>query len=403
MIQKYKQNMDEFMIQVPTQIFFGKTALNDLAESIKQFGDRVILVYGGGSIKKIGLYDQVIKILDESGIFHCEIGGVQPNPRVSLIEEAIQIARENKVDVVLPVGGGSVIDTAKAIAHGKANPDIDIWDFWLGKKKVEKSTPVGVILTIPASGSETSDSAVLTDETILQKRGLNTDYNRPAFAIMDPTLAATLPRRQVACGVTDILMHTLERYFNPIQGNETTMQLAESVLRVAIANGPAVVDNPGNYDAMSEIMWCGSLSHNGLTGLGGAKGLSVHPVSFALSEKFDIIHAEALSALWCSWARYVCKVHPENEKLFARFARSVWDIAEPDIHKAANAGIDASEAYFKSLGMPVSIGALSCGVQDAAGVEDLAARVSYHGTRRVGTLVSLDHEALREIFEMANH
>ena len=220
---------------------------------------------------------------------------------------------------------------------------------------------------------------------------------------MDPSLAATLPRRQVACGVTDILMHTLERYFNPILGNETTMQLAESVLRVTIANGPAVVDNPGDYDAMSEIMWCGSLSHNGLTGLGGAKGLSVHPVSFALSEKFDIIHAEALSALWCSWARYVCKVHPENEKLFARFARSVWDIAEPNIHKAANAGIDASEAYFKSLGMPVSIGALSCGVQDAAGVEDLAARVSYHGTPRVGTLVSLDHEALREIFEMANH
>lgn len=305
--------------------------------------------------------------------------------------------------LILAIGGGSVIDTAKAIAHGRANPDIDIWDFWLGKKKVEKTTPVGVILTIPASGSETSDSAVLTDETILQKRGLNTDYNRPVFAIMDPTLAATLPRRQVACGVTDILMHTLERYFNPIQGNETTMQLAESVLRVTIANGPAVVDNPGDYDAMSEIMWCGSLSHNGLTGLGGAKGLSVHPVSFALSEKFDIIHAEALSALWCSWARYVCKVHPENEKLFARFARSVWDIAEPNIHKAANAGIDASEAYFKSLGMPVSIGALSCGVQDAAGVEDLAARVSYHGTRRVGTLVSLDHEALREIFEMANH
>ena len=374
--------MQAFEYCVPTRIVFGKDSVEKLPEQLKKSGaSRVLVVYGGHSAKKSGLLDRVLALLGGAGVSYDTLGGVQPNPHLGLAREGVK----------------------KAIAHGRANPDIDIWDFWLGKKKVEKSTPVGVILTIPASGSETSDSAVLTDETILQKRGLNTDYNRPVFAIMDPTLAATLPRRQVACGVTDILMHTLERYFNPIQGNETTMQLAESVLRVAIANGPAVVDNPGDYDAMSEIMWCGSLSHNGLTGLGGAKGLSVHPVSFALSEKFDIIHAEALSALWCSWARYVCKVHPENEKLFARFARSVWDIAEPNIHKAANAGIDASEAYFKSLGMPVSIGALSCGVQDAAGVEDLAARVSYHGTRRVGTLVSLDHEALREIFEMANH
>ena len=396
--------MNNFTFYSPTMFAFGRGEASRVGALVRQFGgSKVLLVAGGGSVKKNGAYDAVAASLKEAGLPWCELWGVQANPRSGKVYEGIELARTEGADFLLAIGGGSVIDTAKAIAHGKANPDIDIWDFWLGKKKVEKSTPVGVILTIPASGSETSDSAVLTDEIILQKRGLNTDYNRPVFAIMDPTLAATLPRRQVACGVTDILMHTLERYFNPIQGNETTMQLAESVLRVTIANGPAVVDNPGDYDAMSEIMWCGSLSHNGLTGLGGAKGLSVHPVSFALSEKFDIIHAEALSALWCSWARYVCKVNPENEKLFARFARSVWDIAEPNIHKAANAGIDASEAYFKSLGMPVSIGALSCGVQDAAGVEDLAARVSYHGTRRVGTLVSLDHEALREIFEMANH
>ena len=396
--------MQAFEYFVPTEIVFGAGSTEKLPELLKKRGlSRVLVVYGGASAKKSGLLDRVFRLLDKADVRYRSLGGVQPNPRVALAREGVQLALESGAELILAVGGGSVIDTCKAIAHGAANPGTDIWEFWKRRAPLTKSMPVGVVLTIPAAGSETSDSAVLTDETILQKRGLNTDYNRPVFAIMDPTLAATLPRRQVACGVTDILMHTLERYFNPIQGNETTMQLAESVLRVTIANGPAVVDNPGNYDAMSEIMWCGSLSHNGLTGLGGAKGLSVHPVSFALSEKFDIIHAEALSALWCSWARYVCKVNPENEKLFARFARSVWDIAEPNIHKAANAGIDASEAYFKSLGMPVSIGALSCGVQDAAGVEDLAARVSYHGTRRVGTLVSLDHEALREIFEMANH
>ena len=396
--------MKSFEYCVPTRVVFGTDSLDKLpAQLEKSKASRVLVVYGGQSAKKSGLLDKVLALLDGAGISHQELGGVQPNPHLGLAREGVKKAIAMDAQLILAIGGGSVIDTAKAIAHGKANPEIDIWDFWLGKKKVEKSTPVGVILTIPASGSETSDSAVLTDETILQKRGLNTEFNRPAFAIMDPSLAATLPRRQVACGVTDIMMHTLERYFNPIQGNETTMQLAEAVLRVVIANGPAVIADAGNLDAMSEIMWCGSLSHNGLTGLGGAKGLSVHPVSFALSEKYDIIHGEALSALWCSWARYVCKVNEDNYKLFARYARNVWDIAEPDVKKAANAGIDASEAYFKSLGMPVSIGELSCGVQDEAGIEDLAARVSYHGTRRVGTLVSLDNEALREIFAMANH
>ena len=396
--------MQAFEFYCPTKIYFGKGAEARVGEAVKHFGGtKVFIVYGGHSAVKSGLIARIEQTLTDAGLEHMSFGGVQPNPRLSHAREGVQKALAFGADFILGVGGGSVIDTAKAIAHGKANPEIDIWEFWLGKKKVEKSTPVGVILTIPASGSETSDSAVLTDETILQKRGLNTEFNRPAFAIMDPSLAATLPRRQVACGVTDIMMHTLERYFNPIQGNETTMQLAEAVLRVVIANGPAVIADAGNLDAMSEIMWCGSLSHNGLTGLGGAKGLSVHPVSFALSEKYDIIHGEALSALWCSWARYVCKANEDNYKLFARYARNVWDIAEPDVKKAANAGIDASEAYFKSLGMPGSIGELSCGVQDEAGIEDLAARVSYHGTRRVGTLVSLDHEALREIFAMANH
>ena len=396
--------MQAFEYCVPTRIVFGKDAVEKLPAQLEQSGARrVLVVYGGQSAKRSGLLDRVFSLLTAAGVSYDTLGGVQPNPHLGLAREGVKKAIAMDAQLILAIGGGSVIDTAKAVAHGKANPDIDIWEFWLGKSRLEKTTPVGVILTIPASGSETSDSAVLTDETVLQKRGLNTELNRPVFAIMDPSLAATLPRRQAACGVTDIMMHTLERYFNPISGNETTMQLAEAVLRVTIANGPAVCENPADYDAMSEIMWCGSLSHNGLTGLGGAKGFSVHPVSFALSEKFDITHAEALSALWCSWARFVCKEKPESRALFARFAKNVWGISEPDAAKAAAAGIDAAEAYFKRLGMPVSIGQLSCGVQDAAGVEDLAARVSYHGTRRVGTLVSLDHEALREIFALANH
>ncbi len=393
--------MQTFEYCVPTRIVFGKGSVEKLPAQLRlQGASRVLVVYGGQSARKSGLLDRVFALLKESGVSFDTLGGVQPNPLLSLAREGVKKAASMQAELILAVGGGSVIDTAKAIAHGLANPDADIWEFWTGKRALEKSMPVGVILTIPASGSETSDSAVLTDDAALQKRGINTPFNRPAFAIMDPALAATLPVRQVACGVTDIMMHTLERYFNPIGGNETTMQLAEAVLRVTVANGPAVCKDPGNLDAMSEIMWCGSLSHNGLTGLGGAKGLSVHPISFALSEKYDIIHAEALSVLWPSWARYVYKANPA---LFARYGKNVWGIDEPDEDKAALAAIAASEDYFRSLGMPVSMAELSCGVQDAAGLEDLATRVSFGGTRRVGTLVSLDHAALREIFAMANH
>lgn len=393
--------MQTFEYCVPTRIVFGKGSVEKLPAQLRlQGASRVLVVYGGQSARKSGLLDRVFALLKESGVSFDTLGGVQPNPLLSLAREGVKKAASMQAELILAVGGGSVIDTAKAVAHGLANPDSDIWEFWTGKRALEKSMPVGVILTIPASGSETSDSAVLTDDAALQKRGINTPFNRPAFAIMDPALAATLPARQVACGVTDIMMHTLERYFNPIGGNETTMQLAEAVLRVTVANGPAVCKDPGNLDAMSEIMWCGSLSHNGLTGLGGAKGLSVHPISFALSEKYDIIHAEALSVLWPSWARYVYKANPA---LFARYGKNVWGIDEPDEDKAALAAIAASEDYFRSLGMPVSMAELSCGVQDEAGLEELATRVSFGGTRRVGTLVSLDHAALREIFAMANH
>ena len=392
--------MQAFEYCVPTRIVFGKDSVEKLPEQLKKSGaSRVLVVYGGHSAKKSGLLDRVLALLGGAGVSYDTLGGVQPNPHLGLAREGVKKAIAMDAQLILAIGGGSVIDTAKAIAHGRANPDIDIWDFWLGKKKVEKTTPVGVILTIPASGSETSDSAVLTDETILQKRGLNTDYNRPVFAIMDPTLAATLPRRQVACGVTDILMHTLERYFNPIQGNETTMQLAESVLRVTIANGPAVVDNPGNYDAMSEIMWCGSLSHNGLTGLGGSKDFAPHQLGHALSEKFDVFHGDSLTAVWSSWARYVLDT---NVSRFARFARNVWGVTLTDDREAALEGIAKQESFFRSIDMPVRLYELSCGKQDEDGLAELASRCSYGKTRTVGTFRTLGYEDMLAIYHKAN-
>ena len=391
--------MQAFEYCVPTRIVFGKDSVEKLPEQLKKSGaSRVLVVYGGHSAKKSGLLDRVLALLGGAGVSYDTLGGVQPNPHLGLAREGVKKAIAMDAQLILAIGGGSVIDTAKAIAHGKANPDIDIWDFWLGKKKVEKSTPVGVILTIPASGSETSDSAVLTDETILQKRGLNTDYNRPVFAIMDPTLAATLPRRQVACGVTDIMMHTLERYVNPLE-NDMTDEIAEALLRVVIRHGEAVVKNPSNIDAMSEIMWAGSLSHNNLTGLGGKKDFSVHQFGQAIGEKFDIYHGETLSATWASYARYVA---PTNFARFARYARNVWGIVEADDEKAAMAGIDATEAYFKRLGMPVRIAELSCGVQDEAGLYDLALRCSRNRGRTIGSFRVLDFEDMLNVYQMAN-
>ena len=305
-----------------------------------------------------------------------------------------------KADLILAVGGGSVIDTAKAIAHGTANPETDIWEFWMKRAEVKKTLPVGVVLTIPAAGSETSDSAVLTYEEIGQKRGLSTDWNRPAFAVMDPKLAATLPRYQVACGVTDILMHTLERYFNPVPDNEISDAIAEALLRVVIDHGIGVLEDPADLQHMSEIMWCGSLSHNGLTGLGGQKDFGVHQLGHALSAKYDVAHGASLSAVWGSWALAVAD--SDGYARFARFARKVWDVDEADDQKAAMLGIEKQVDYFRQLGMPVAISQLGFGKLSEADVEHLTDLCSFGYSRTISTFKKLDADAMRKIYQNAN-
>ncbi len=392
--------MHAFEYYTPTKVIFGEGSLEKLPEAVRAHGgSRVLVVYGGQSAKRSGLLDRVEALLTSAGLAFDAVGGVQPNPRLGLAREAVRRAVAFRADLILAVGGGSVIDTAKAVAHGAANPETDIWDFWTGKAALTKTTPVGVVLTIPAAGSEMSDSAVLTDEAALAKRGLNTDLNRPAFALMDPALAATLPPHQAACGVTDIMMHTLERYVNPVE-NDVTDELAEALLRVVIRHGRAVAENPGDTAAMSEIMWAGSLSHNNLTGLGGKKDFSVHQLGQAIGEKFDIYHGETLSAMWGSYARYVA---PANYARFARYARNVWGVRETDDRQAALAGIAATEDYFRSLGMPVSMSGLSCGVQDADGLADLALRCSRNRGRTIGSFRVLDYDDMLQIFEDANH
>lgn len=394
--------MQSFQYYIKTDVVFGEESVSRAAELVKKHGgSRVLVVYGGGSAKRSGLLDRVFALLDEALIPYDSIGGVQPNPRVELAREGVKRAVEFRADLILAVGGGSVIDTAKAIAHGAANPETDIWEFWKRREVLTRSTPVGVILTIPAAGSETSDSAVLTNEQEQEKRGLNTDLNRPAFAILDPKLAMTLPTRQLSCGVTDILMHTLDRYFTPADDNELTDALAEALLRVVIRNGPKVVENENDLHAMSEIMWCGSVSHNGLTGLGAPREFTTHQLGHALSEKFDAIHGETLSAMWGSWARYVWETKPAR---FARFARNVWDVDDVDADEAAMLGIEATENFFRSLHMPVSLGELKdVGVQSEEGLQELALRCSYQKTRTIGSFRVLGYDEMLEIYRLANH
>ena len=391
--------MESFVYHMPTEIRFGPGSEDGAAELVRKYGGRrVLVVYGGGSAVKSGLIGRLTAQLEAAGLTAVPFGGAQPNPRLAHALEGAALARAQDVDFILAVGGGSAIDTAKAIAHGAANPGTELWDFWLGKAALTRTTPVGVVLTIPAAGSETSDSAVLTNGDA--KRGLNSSFNRPVFAILDPRLAATLPKFQVACGVTDILMHTLDRYFNPVSDNETTDALAEALLRTVLRNGPAALENPGNLHAMSELMWCGSLSHNGLTGLGGKKDFAVHQLGHALSAKYDVAHGASLSAVWPAWARYVAG--SDGFRRFAQFARQVWAVDEAGDEAAARLGIERQTAFFRSLGMPVSLPELGFGVLTEGDLADLAARCSYGHSRTIGSFRVLDEAAMAAVYRAAN-
>ena len=298
--------MEKFIYYAPTEVVFGKKTELEVGNLVKKYdGTKVLIVYGGGSIVKNGLLERVETTLKTSGISVVLWGGVKPNPRLSHAKAGVELAIKEQVDFILAVGGGSAIDTAKGIAHGTANPDADLWDIWTKRIPIEKSLPIGVILTISAAGSEMSDSAVLTNEEIGKKSGFGTPLNRPKFTIMNPELTFTLSKYQIACGIADIMMHTLERYFIPNQNNRLTDEIAEGVLRTVIDNGRIAVQNPTDYGAMSEIMWCGSLSHNDLTGLGRGKDFCVHKFGHALSAKFDVAHGASLTTIWGHWANYV--------------------------------------------------------------------------------------------------
>lgn len=394
--------MENFVQYTPTEVVFGRGTENQVGEEVRKWGgSRVLLVYGGGSAVRSGLIARVEQSLKEAGIVWEEFGGVKPNPRLAFAEEGVRKAISFGADFILVVGGGSAIDTAKAIAHGTANPEQKLWDIWTKKVPLEKSLPVGAVLTIPAAGSEMSDSAVLTNEAIGKKAGINTPFNRCRFAVMNPELAATLPAYQVACGITDIMMHTMERYFISGIRCEMTDCIAEGLLRTVIKNAPAVLADPSDYDSMAEIMWCGSLSHNNLTECGRGKDFSVHKLGHALSAKYDVAHGASLAAVWGSWARYLYQEDTALER-FVSFAEKVWGISAEgkEAEQTALEGICRTEEFFRSLGMPVSLSEL--GVQpDEKERHALALDATMQDTVRLSRIRPLGAAEVEEIFTMA--
>ena len=391
--------MHSFEQYMPTKIVFGKEAELKAGTLAKEWqAKKVLLVYGGGSVVRSGLLGRVEAVLKAEGIEVEELGGVKPNPRMSLAKEGVKKAINSAADLVLAVGGGSCIDTAKAIAIAAAKPGTDLEEFWSGKVPIEKALPVGVVLTIAAAGSETSDSAVLTNEETGKKGGISTGLNRPKFAIMNPVLTYTLPKYQIACGVVDIMMHTLERYFIPNTRNQMTDEIAEGVLRVVIENGKKGLENPTDYDAMSEIMWAGSLSHNGLTGLGRAKDFSVHKLGHALGAKYDKAHGATLSAVWGSWAEYVYK---NDEERFAHYAKKVWGVEEEDVAKAAKEGIRRTVEYFREIHMPTNLKELEIGEVSEEDLRELAMAATLNDTVKLSKIKELTAEDVYQIFRKA--
>ncbi len=346
--------MFDFHYFTPTKVVFGRGAEGSVAALIREFGgSKVLIHYGGGSVVRTGLLKKTADLLEAAGIPYVTLGGVVPNPHLSLVYEGIELCRKENVDFLLAVGGGSTIDSAKAIGYGVANEG-DVWDFYDYKRKAAACLPIGVILTLAATGSEMSDSSVITKEEGRIKRGYNSDLCRPKFAVMDPELTMTLPDYQTACGCADILMHTMERYFTNGGNMEITDALAEGLLRTVMRNAEILAEDPRNYDARAEVMWAGSLSHNGLTGCGNDGGdWMTHKLQHELGGLYDVAHGAGLTALWGSWARYV---YLNCLPRFRRFALNVMGL-EPvgSDEEIALKGIEAMESFFRKIHMPTNL------------------------------------------------
>ncbi|MCQ2196498.1 MAG: iron-containing alcohol dehydrogenase [Bacteroidaceae bacterium] len=392
--------MKNFKYYAPTKVMFGKDTENKVADLVKEFGGtKVLLHYGGQSAEKSGLLGKVEASLQDAGIAYVKLGGVVPNPRVSKVREGIELCKQEGIDFLLAVGGGSVIDSCKAISSGRYFEG-DVWDLYLKKAHATQYMPIGCILTIPAAGSEMSDGSVITNEEGWLKKDYCVDEFRCKFAIMNPEYTCTLPAWQTACGVTDMMMHTFERYFSVDDDMEVTDSIAEALLRTIMVEAHKVMKNPNDYDSRAQIMWAGSLAHNDLTGCGTTGDWATHNLEHELSGMFDVSHGAGLAALWGSWARYT---RGENMNRFARFAVNVMGVPlmSQTTEELAEAGIQAMEAFFQSIGMPTNIHDLIGRDITDAEIEEMADKCSNGGTSTIGGLMELKRDDMVNIYKMA--
>lgn len=355
--------MNDFTYYAPTKVVFGRGAENKTGELIKAYGSKKVLIhYGSASAEKSGLISRIKTSLEAAGIEYTQLGGVVPNPRISLVYKGIELCKKENVDFILAVGGGSVIDSSKAIGYGLAN-DGDVWELYEHTKKATACAPIGAVLTIAAAGSEMSSSSVITKEEGGMKRSYGSDLCRPKFAVMDPELTLTLPDYQTTCGCTDILMHTMERYFTNGGNMELTDRIAEGLLKTVMKNAVILRDDPKNYEARAEVMWASSLSHNGLTGCGcNGSDFATHSLEHEVGGMFDVAHGAGLAALWGSWARYVYKNCLHR---FISFAVNVMGVSDNDTpENIAVKGIEKMEDFFRSINMPTSFAELGVSPTD---------------------------------------
>jgi alcohol dehydrogenase YqhD (iron-dependent ADH family) len=387
--------MNNFNFYSPTFFVFGKGRETEAGKYVKRFGGTKVLIhFGGGSVLRSGLLDRVKASLSDENISFVELGGVIPNPRSGLVYEGIELCKRENIDFILAVGGGSVIDSAKAIALG-ALYDGDFWDFYQGKE-VEKALPVATILTISAAGSEGSTGSVVTHETGMLKRAANSDALRPVFSILNPELTCTLPAFQTACGATDMMAHVLERYFTNTKDVEITDHLCEAVLLTVIKEAPKVLANPNDYEARANIMWAGMVAHNDICGVGREQDWSTHQIEHELSALYDVAHGAGLAVMFPAWMKHV--MHHDVMR-FAQFAVRVWgcemDFQNPE--NTAKQGIAKFEQFLTSVGMPIRFSELG------AKAEDIQAmlKVLGLGTQTMGSFVKFTEDDVKKIYELA--
>ena len=391
--------LKDFNFYAPTRVVFGRESENKIGQLAKDYGaNRVLIHYGGGSAERSGLLNVVRQQLADVGIHFVELGGVVPNPLLSKVYEGIELCRCENVDFILAVGGGSVIDSSKAIGYGVPYSG-DVWDFWCGKTP-EKCLPIGAVLTIPAAGSEMSSSCVITKDEGLLKRGVNSDLCRCKFAVMNPERTYTLPPYQTAAGATDIMMHTMERYFSKYEDMTLTDAIAEALLRTVKDSALVVMQHPEDYRNRAQIMWAGSLAHNDLTECGTEKDFATHRLEHELSALFGVTHGAGLAALWPSWARFVKHRHLSR---FVQFAVNVMgvenDFSHPD--ETAEKGIVALEDFYHKIGMPTKINELLGREITDDEIDVLVDKCSRGGTITLGAMEVIDQQAMREIYQMA--